>query len=51
MLQECQAIGGREVAGKIDREPVGPQNSTEVNHVLQKNTGSMSMAKCLGTLQ
>ncbi|KAI5149045.1 Matrix Metalloproteinase-28 [Manis pentadactyla] len=36
---------------EIEREPVGPQNSSEVNRALQESTDSVSMDKSSRTLQ
>lgn len=50
-VQEEELRGGRCCRKRLDRESAGSQNLVDVNHVLQENTSSVSMAKCLRTLE
>lgn len=54
VLEECPtrgAGGGGCCRKRPDRESAVSQNLMGINHVLQENTSSMSMAKHLGTLK
>lgn len=52
LLQHCErATQSKQGEAEIEREPVGPQNSSEVNRALQESTDSVSMDKSSRTLQ